>query len=259
MQMTKGLILLVSTAVFSVIINSCKTLNIPVKPERAKNSAVEIIEGKTRNYNYPEDMLIKNAVLKVGEEENTIRLNIYLKKDEFIFINGRYLGFEIFRIMVGNDSVKYINRFQRTYFFGNISNLKEDLGFDLELIELQRFIYSGFINTELYNKNYIKTNFKAAEDGIKYNYIVEEGRKIDLLYDFAGDLEKIDVSDHVNSVYINADISRIDKEIKSLTGQYLKNNNTIMWDLEINNIENKVYNNLDFRIGKNYYELPDIL
>jgi hypothetical protein len=185
-------------------------------------------------------------------------LTVYLKKDKLIFINGRYMGFEVFRLMVDNDSVKFINRFQRSYYFDNTKSFLDKYGIATDLIELQSFIYSGFLFKDNLNTSYIRSNFKRNENVISYDYYIDTGRKLNLNYNLEGTLTKLLFSDHTKSTFVKMQMERNGGELESIKGDFINEGNTIDWILTINQLDYTNYDNLDFRIGKNYYEIQNL-
>lgn len=257
--MRNSIALYIIILITGIIFRSCKTLNISKVEERSTVSTTNIIKDRIKNLNYPDNLLLKNASLKIKDENQTsLRLTIYLKKNELIFINGRYMGFEVFRLMVDNDSVKFINRFQRTYYFDNAGKFLNKYGIATDLTELQTFIYSGFLFKEKLNTNYIRSNFSRDEDIINYDYTIDTGRKLNLHYNLNGSLKNLLFSDHPNSIFVNMQMERNDKKLESINGDFINDGNKIDWTLTINQLDYTNYDNLNFRIGKNYYEIQNI-
>jgi hypothetical protein len=235
-------------------------LKISKKDDLTARATTEVIKDKLKSANYPENLLIQNANLKIsGENQSSIRLNVYMKKDELIFLSGRYMGFEIFRFMVDKDSVKFINRFQRTYYHDQSKSFFNNYGLTGELSDIQNFIYTGFLFPNTLDNTVIRSMFQRRGDSIQYNYPIEEGKKLNLIYNLTGQLENIGFYDYNEDQFLMINIVRDDRFLNSISGDYIKSGNEINWSLDINEIQNKEYKNLDFRIGNNYYEIQNIL
>lgn len=244
--------------VFNLVV-SCRTLNINREDRTIELNTSEIIKGKLKSTKYPENLLISNASLRItGETQSTLRLNIFMKRDHLIYLNGRYMGFEVFRFMINKDSVKFINRFQRTYYFDTKNSFVSKYGLSIEISDIQDFIYSGFITPKDLNNALIRGNFNRIDDRIVYDYILEEGKKINLSYDLKGELNKIIFSDYSDELFVNMDLGRKDGILNDISGELIREGDMIEWNLEIQRLEYTDYHNLDFRIGNNYYETQNI-
>lgn len=244
----------------SSLVYSCKTLKISKKEDLPARTTTEIIKEKLKSVNYPENLFIQNINLKIsGENQSSIRLNVFIKKDELIFLSGRYMGFEIFRFMVDRDSVKFINRFQRTYYYDDAKSFFNKYGLGGELIDIQDFIYTGFLYSKGLDNKVIRSKFLRNSDSIQYNYPIEEGKKLNFNYNLLGQLKNINFYDYTNDLFLMMNLEREGSDLNYISGDYIKSGNKINWSMDINEVQYKEYKNLDFRIGNNYYEIQNIL
>jgi hypothetical protein len=244
----------------SSLVYSCKTLKISKKEDLLARTTTEIIKEKLKSVNYPENLFIQNINLKIsGENQSSIRLNVFIKKDELIFLSGRYMGFEIFRFMVDRDSVKFINRFQRTYYYDDAKSFFNKYGLGGELIDIQDFIYTGFLYSKGLDNKVIRSKFLRNSDSIQYNYPIEEGKKLNFNYNLLGQLKNINFYDYTNDLFLMMNLEREGSDLNYISGDYIKSGNKINWSMDINEVQYKEYKNLDFRIGNNYYEIQNIL
>ena len=239
---------------------SCKALKIRDIEERETHSYTNAILSKYKNSKRPEHILINNGRLKIADENTTnLRLTIYSKKHDLIFISGRYLGFEVFRLLLTNDSIKFINRAQQTYFFGSREEVDNNILKSITLDEIQNIIYTGFLVQERMGKSSIERKFKPRVDKILYNQVMDEGIKIVMEYDLAGFLEKILFSNHPESTYVDMMLSRSENTLENISGSYFRNNYEIKFEFDTNEIKYSSYSKIEFNIGKNYNEIRNIL
>ncbi len=254
----KSLIFIFFIVVF--LFSSCKVLRVNDVSLRRNMHYTEAVRQKFITSARPEHLLISNADLSISAENQTnMKITIYVKKDEFIFVSGKLLGFEIFRFMLSEDSIKFINRVQRNYYFGSIEDVNNNSLKVLSLEEIQEIIYTGLVKEEGFSRKYIERKFQPDIDHISYTRVVDEGKKIDLEYDLSVFLKKILFTDHVNSIYINMDIEREGNMFDGIEGSYLKNNYRIGWEFRNNGIRFVPYTRIQFKIGKNYNEVQGIL
>ncbi len=246
--------------VLLLFVTSCKALKIRDIEERKTLSYTNAILSKYENSERPDHILVTNGSLKIKDENTTsLRLTIYSKKHELIFISGRYLGFEIFRLLLTNDSVKFINRAQQSYFFGSREEIDNNILKSISLEEIQNIIYTGFLVQESMGRSSIERQFKPRVDKILYDQVIDEGIKIEMEYDLAGFLEKILFSNHLDSVYLDMLLKRSDNSLENISGSYFRNNYEIKFEFDTNEIKYSPYSKIEFNIGKNYNEIRNIL
>ena len=244
-----------------VIIGSCKAFKTNKLPDTDYNVFAEELIHKSNNKVRPENLLIDNASLKIEDSNGTlVRSRIYVKRDEYIFISARYLGFELMRIKITEDSVKYINRVQQSYFFGLNDDILDGIFEELfRLKEIQDFLYTGFLNDNPINRKYIRANYRLVEDKIRTEKILDTGLKLELEYNLNAYLEKIFLTDHKSGNYLQMTLQRNSKQVENISGIYYDGRNAIPWFLNIRDIRYESYNKTSFNIGKNYNKLDSIL
>jgi hypothetical protein len=86
--------------------------------------------------------------------------NMRVKKDSIIWISiSPFAGIEAFRIILTPDSVKYLNRFQKTYFSGDYSYFKRKFKFNFDYNLIQSVILNNFF---IYGYNSSNKNISAS-------------------------------------------------------------------------------------------------
>lgn len=88
---------------------------------------------------------------------------IRIQKDSVIWISfSPALGIEVARLMITNDSVKFLNRIDKTYFVGDYEFVNDFLETNIDFDILQSFIIGNDFQF------YEKTKFRASVDADEY-------------------------------------------------------------------------------------------
>jgi hypothetical protein len=90
--------------------------------------------------NFSADLEIKI----IDDVTKTVFSKIYLEKGRFIYTNGGLFGVELFRAEVSPDSVKYINRLDKTYLFSGNEDLDKLINFSINYKIFESLILHGF-------------------------------------------------------------------------------------------------------------------
>ncbi|MBT3622334.1 MAG: DUF4292 domain-containing protein [Flavobacteriales bacterium] len=152
---------------FLIFISSCVTkkvdvVDLSVPPKNAK----ELIEKVHYMNNQPEWLSLRGKVnLKVEDEKNfTLNIAIKVRKDSVIWASvSAPFGIELFRTMLTNDSVYYINRTNKTYFVKPITHVAKVLKTAITFDEIQEIITA---NPRILKQKYL---LKASEQ--EYNLV----------------------------------------------------------------------------------------
>ncbi len=103
-----------------------------------------------------QDHLIKNqleyssisirfsAEIRSGSNTDSFRGNIRILKDSIIWISVRSLNIEGARLLITQDSVRFINRIDNNYFTGEVSSLKTLFNIDINYNTLQALLTNSF-------------------------------------------------------------------------------------------------------------------
>lgn len=168
---TIGLIIL---AALLGMVSSCKstrtTLKKPLKEYGFNYLYSKMLENQI-DFNY------LNAKFSIeyqqGRKTTNLRGQLRIKKDSITWISfSPALGIEAARIMMTNDSVKFINRLNKTYFTGEYHLLADILNTTIDYSILQAMIIANDITQYDVNK------YKASIDGGLYRITIQERKKI---------------------------------------------------------------------------------
>ena len=109
-----------------------------------------------------------NVVYYQGKKRTELRGQFRIKKDSLTWVSlSPALGIEAARILLSNDSVKFINRLNKTYFTGEYDLIDSLLNTSLDYSILEAMILGNELTQYDINK------FRASIDG---DYIVSPSR-----------------------------------------------------------------------------------
>lgn len=149
-----------------------------------------------------------NVVYYQGKKKTDLRGQFRIRKDSLTWVSlSPALGIEAARITLSNDSVKFINRLNKTYFTGEYGLIDSLLNTSLDYSILEAMILGNELNQYDINK------FRASIDGGLYRITIQERRKIKKY------LKSDEVSSKVlvQNIWLNPDNFKINKvELKEL-------------------------------------------
>ena len=85
-----------------------------------------------------------------------------MKKDSAVWVAVKKLGIEGGRLFMTKDSVFLINRLERYFQQGNVSEVKSRIGFDLEMVELQHMLAGNLFIPNLSEIKSFKQNGQSC-------------------------------------------------------------------------------------------------
>jgi len=242
-------------AIVLVFFPGCKTYNRLTESERGGSDYRRVINERLKESAFPKYVLVENADFRVtGENSVSARITIYIEKDKRIFFAVKYLGFEIARGEVTVDSIKFINRLERKYFFGPVNDLRNYLPVGLDFYSIQRFIFTGFYYDNERKKDFVR-HFRQEGDTLFYNAILNDGQKMTMMYNRNVKLDRLFLSDYIHHFLAEIFIEREDNEPKMLRINAVTGHDAKDVEIQIKDIKYRSYSRTDFKIGKNYTPL----
>lgn len=110
---------------------------------------------------------------KQGKKTTSLHGQLRIKNDSIIWISfSPALGIEAARVMMTNDSVKFINRLNKTYFTGEYLLLGNILNTTIDYSILQSMIIGNDLT------QYDVSKYRASIDGGLYRITIQERKKI---------------------------------------------------------------------------------
>jgi hypothetical protein len=134
---SKSLIILI--CLFSLFFSSCTTIRKTLREPLKERGADYLFENLKRNEVKYKWLSAKfSAVIDYEGKKNSFNGILRVRNDSAIWISiTPALGIEAARLLISNDSIKLINRFNKTYIKGDYDFINTILntGFDFDMIE----------------------------------------------------------------------------------------------------------------------------
>jgi len=145
--------------------------------------------------------------VKLQGKTTKFKSNIRIRKDSAIWVSmSPGVGIEAARVLITTDSVKFINKINKTYFFASISELNERLNTDLDYKILEDFIAGRAVGFDPEEK------YKATIDTTaRYLLTSKNPRKVRRAVEMEGD-----PSDEDTTLGITVDENRLQRAMGNL-------------------------------------------
>jgi len=241
----------------AIIVVSCKSVPVssPKKDLDFTQYIYKLLEREESKYISLDqiDITVKN-----GETKN-VRAKLNISRGEYIFANINFLGLEIGRILITPDSIKIINRLEKTYYFNKISGLNSILNFDFSYDQVESLILKGVIAEKGENRKRLKSHI--SEDSVNYNFSYYNSENQYIKSFFNKDTfqkTKIEIVDKPSQFYLLANIFKFNDKgtyperlnINLKRRDFITEINIIVGRMSFNKLENK-----SFVINSKYREI----
>jgi len=160
--------------VCSLLFFSCKTTRSTLKKPIKEYGFEYLYEKMLENQADFDYLKVKfNVVFYQDKKKTDLKGQLRIKKDSLTWISlSPALGIEAARISLSDDSVKFINRLNKTFFAGKYCLIDSVLNTTLDYSILQAIILGNELTQYDVNKA------KASIDGGLYRITIQERRKI---------------------------------------------------------------------------------
>ncbi len=147
-----------------------KVIKAPIKEEGADYLFKKLKENELK-FNW---LTIKfSAEYKNNGQENSFGGQMRIRKDSLIWLSlSPMMGIEVMRLMISQDSVKFINRLNNTYFVGDYEYLNKYLNTNIDYDILQSFLIGNDLSF------YENGTFKADINNGEYRLYTAERSKL---------------------------------------------------------------------------------
>ena len=157
-----------------IIFVSCSTsrraIKAPLK-EQGTDYLFNNLKANELNYSYLSAKFTAN--IHLNKNDNQITGQIRIKRDSIIWISiSPLMGIEMARIMITNDSIKYVNRIDGNYFIGSFSHINKLINSTLDFDMLQSFLTGNDFS------RYENTSFKGGIDAMQYTLQTSNRHKL---------------------------------------------------------------------------------
>ncbi len=215
MNKHRKVILLFFLPLVMLAVSSCKTTRSALK-EPLKMYGFNYLYSKMLENQM--DFKYLNAKFNIeysqGKKTTGLRGQLRIKKDSITWISfSPALGIEAARVVMTNDSVKFINRLNKTYFTGEYMLLGNILNTTIDYSILQSMIIGNDLTQYDVNK------YRASIDGGLYRITIQERKKIKKYLKSNESSPKV----LVQNIWLNPGNFKINKiELKELGGDNKK-------------------------------------
>jgi hypothetical protein len=129
-----------------LVIASCKTKKTVVEQTVSQEAIIDNKAKEVIQKHYENALLFQTASIRTFasyEDKNqsvSVSADIRIKKDEIIWINLKFFGIPMAKVLITPTRVSYFEKKNNTYFDGNYSILTKMLGTDLDFQKVQNLL-----------------------------------------------------------------------------------------------------------------------
>ena len=205
-----------------ILLASCnpqrKVFKAPLKEEGAEYIFTKLKEHELKfdwfNAKFSADYQNKNSRMSLNGQ-------IRIRKDSLIWISfSPMLGIEAIRIMISQDSIKFMNRMNDTYFFGDYDYLNKFLNTNIDFDILQSFLLGNDLSF------YENGKFRASIEDYCYKLSTADRSKLKKFVRNSQENLKILIQniwlDPVSFKIVHADVKEIRRDNIKLDATYDK-------------------------------------
>lgn len=164
-----------------IIITSCKAKHGIFSGYNKEIKIYNLLENIEKNYSDFNTISVKFQIKYEKNEKKQIIHGIYrIKRDSLIWVSmGPTVGMEVFRAVLYNDSISFINRFDKTYYSGNYSYIKELFKISFNYRNIENILSNKLVFIDKYNslwKDYLIKNYDYEIRNEKY-FLISNKKK----------------------------------------------------------------------------------
>lgn len=174
MNNTRVGIWLLMVFIMAISFSSCKSKKAVLKSELKEHGFEYLYEKLLENqtsFNYFSSKF--SIDYEQGKNKTSLKGQMRIKNDSIIWISFTpALGIEAARVMLTNDSIKFINRLNKTYFSGKYDLVDSVLNTTIDYALLQSMLVGNDLT------QYDVKKFRSSVDNQLYRLTIRERRKI---------------------------------------------------------------------------------
>lgn len=210
----------IALVVIMIGLSSCKTTRKTIKDPIREYGADYLFEKLKENELKFEYFSAKfNLDMVIDKKNTSFRGQIRMRKDSAIWISfSPALGIEMARILITTDSVKFINRLNKTFFVGDYDFVCDFVGTNVDYDILQSILLGNDLTY------YEDGKFRASYDSKEYHLVTAGRRKLKKYVRNEQDAERV----YIQNIFLNSEsfkitkmkIKEVKKESKKLDAFY---------------------------------------
>lgn len=157
-----------------IILGSCRTARKTIK-EPIKEYGAEFLFEKLKENELRFDWFSGKFSLDlvIDKKKSSFNGQVRIRKDSAIWVSFSPLfGIEMARLLISNDSVKYINRINNTYFTGTFETANRFLDSNIDFDVIQSLLMGNDLTY------YDDGRFRASYDSREYHLVTAGRRKL---------------------------------------------------------------------------------
>ena len=241
-----------------MFIFSCKTSTVVINKKEIKTiSASNLFDSLVVNYaNFSTFQTKMKLSVKADKKSNSLMGILRMSKDSMIWMSlNPGFGIEVARTKMNNDSIVFLDRFNKSYYNGDYNNINTLLGVDLDY----KLIQSIFLNT-LY--------FYGCTDssGFPKDLIIKKdknGKEIEMINISKRKIKRSDNSDELPPIYQRVKIDNTNLKVKELIFKDFKEDKTLNIEylnyVYIDSIKTEFPQTIDIKITSKLHNFHIIL
>ncbi len=189
-------------AVFSFL-SSCKSNRSLIKDPIKEYGADYLFEKLKENELQFDWISAKFAIdMVIDNKKNSFRGQLRMRRDSAIWISfSPALGIEMARILITTDSVKFINRINKTYFSGDYEFVHDFIGTNVDYDILQSVLLGNDLTY------YEDGKFRASYDSKEYHLVTGGRSKLKKYVKNKHDEDRI----YIQNIFLNPETFKITK------------------------------------------------
>jgi len=246
--------ILIAASIFTTC-KSTKTLggNTSILKKSDEKEVVKVLE---QNHFAPKYIVAK-AKVKYRDEVQNVNFNLQIRmvRDQQIWLSATFLGMEVARLLINQDSIWAMNKFERTYSVKSFEEIQKEYGNEALNYRMVQNLLLG--NDLLWDVK--PSHFEVGQDGYfltkKYRHFLQ---KMHLTH-HPLEVASIELTD-LESEYILAEVALADyKKLRNKNIAFYREYNIRKMDhenafiqIDINQMEEKNPGNMPFEIPSRY-------
>lgn len=127
-------------------------------------SGTDIVDRINSLEETDELVLIKGSKISIDDNSGltNLKVNFLIKKDSAILVSiSSLLGIEVSRALILKDSIKVIDRINKTYYIKKYDELEDRFSISLDFLQLQSMLIGDFKEILLDNFSFIKRTYSS--------------------------------------------------------------------------------------------------
>jgi len=161
----------ISALLMSILLSSCKSTKVATENTITKAQAVDTVFQNMQDHQFKYEWFIGKftANYKNADKKQSFSGQFRIRKDSMIWLSiYAAMNIEVFRIMVTPDSIKMLNRLNKSYFSKDVSFINMKFNTDVDFDVLQSLLMGvdfAYYETDKFNLSINENSYKLSTLG----------------------------------------------------------------------------------------------